>query len=217
MAMKRVIQSVVVMGMLLSASLAFGQYGEDPYMEGYVGANYTLPMGYMKNDLMPDSLNASGNLGFDLGLGYYVNPKLSVGLYFNLRNMNTEGLDLSHHVYEVGTYGRYFLSNISETSFSPYARLSAGVNFSKLVTRVEGEGGPSFRELSMEPTLGLGFGLGMYLKTNDYGAVYIEGIYNYDFTSGIVGEFKGVDYVWGDNNQYLSIKAGIAYNIGPKE
>lgn len=215
--MKRVIQSVIVIGMLLSTSLAFGQYDDDPYMEGYVGANYTLPMGYMKNDLMPDSLNAVGNLGFDIGIGYYVNPRLSVGLCFNLRNMKTDELELNHRVYEIGPYARFFLSNISETSFSPYAKASAGLNFSKLVQRVDGESGPTYRELSLEPTLGVGLGLGVYLKTNDYGAVYLEGTYHYDFTNGITGEFRGMDYEWGDNNQYLLVKAGVAFNIGPRE
>lgn len=217
MDMKRVIQAVIVIGILFPASLAFGQYDEDPYMEGYVGANYTLPMGYIKNDLTPASLNAVGKLGLDIGFGYYVNPQLSVGLFFNMRNMDTDNLDLNHRVYEFGPYGRYFLTNISETSFSPYLKVSAGLNFSKLVNRVDGETGPTYRELSLEPTLGIGGGVGLYLKTNDYGAVYLEGIYNYDFTSGVTGEFRGNEYTWGDNNQYLMIKAGVAYNIGPRE
>jgi len=215
--MKRVIQSVVVIGLLLSASLAFGQYDEDPYMEGYVGGNFTSPSGYMKNDLVPSSLNATGKLGFDLGLGYYMNPKLNIGVYFNLRNMKTEDLELNHHVYEGGIYGRYFLLNISESSYSPYVRIMAGLNFSKLVTRVDEDFGPVYRELSYEPTLGTGAGLGMYVKTNNYGAFFLEGVFNYDFTNGITGEFKGTEYAWGDNNQYILVKAGIAFNIGPKE
>ena len=131
--------------------------------------------------------------------------------------MDTEEIELNHRVYEIGTYGRFFLSNISDVSYSPYARISAGLNFSKLVTRVEDDAGPLFRELSMDPTLGIGFGLGMHVKTNSYGAIYVEATYNYDFTSGIVGKFKGNEYVWGDNNQYLIIKAGIAFNIGPRD
>lgn len=215
--MKRVIQSVVILSVLLCSSLAFAQYEDEPYIEGYVGANYTLPMGYLKNDLIPDSLNAKAGIGLDLGAGYHVKNNLVVGLYFNLRNMATEGLDLNHRVYEAGTYGKYFFSDLSESSFSPYLKVMAGLNFSKLVTVVQDESGPSFRELSLSPTLGTGAALGIHYKTNEYGAIFLEAGLNYDFTDKVSGEFKGIDYEWGDNNQYLSIKAGVLFGIGRKE
>jgi hypothetical protein len=33
----------------------------------------------------------------------------------------------------------------------------------------------------------------------------------------VTGDFKGEDYEWGDNNQYVLIKAGVAFNIGQSE
>ncbi len=215
--MKRVIQSVVILTVLLCSSLAFAQYEDESYIEGYVGANYTLPMGYLKNDLIPDSLNAEAGVGFDIGAGYYVKSNMVVGLYFNLRNLTAQELDLNHRVYEFGTYGKYYFFDLSEGSFSPYLKVTAGLNFSKLVTIVEGETGPAFRELSLDPTIGTGAALGIYYKTNEYGSLFLEAAYNYDFTDGVAGEFKGIDYEWKENNQYLMLKVGVQFNIGPKE
>ena len=73
MVMKRLIQWAVILSVIVCFSPAFAQYEEDPYIEGYVGGNFTLPMGYMKNDLIPDSLNATSGIGLDAGAGYYFN------------------------------------------------------------------------------------------------------------------------------------------------
>lgn len=215
--MKHMVYSVVIMSVLLCSSLAFAQYEEDPYIEGYVGANISMPMGYLKNDLMPDSLNATGKIGLDFGAGYYVKSKLIIGLYMTIGNMGTKEVELNHRAYELGSYAKYLISDITEASVSPYVKLSAGINFSKMATRVDGETGPILRELSLGPTLGTSFALGVHFKTNDYGAIFVEAAYSYDLTSGVSGEYKGKDYEWGDNNQYLLLKAGVAFNIGPKE
>jgi hypothetical protein len=217
MAMKRVIQAIVIMTVLAGTMPALAQYATDPYIEGYVGGNVTLPMGHIKNDLVPDSLNATAALGFNAGVGYHLKPKMVIGLFFDLRNMKTKDLELNHRVYEVGVYGKYFMADITETRFSPYARVSAGMNISKLVTRVEDSFGPVFRELSYNPSLGVGACLGLHIRTNDYGALYVEGSYNYDFMNGVSGKFKGVSYTWDKNNQFVVIRAGVKFNIGPKD
>jgi len=217
--MKRMIQSVVLITVLLCFSTAFGQYYEEAesFVEGYIGGNLTMPTGYLANDLDPDSLNATMSVGFEGGAGYFVKDNLIVGLYFSLNNMGTEDLDLNHRIYELGAYGKYLFRDLTEVSFSPYARATAGLNFSKLVTKVESDGQPLFRELSLDPTFGFGLALGIHYKTNDFGGLFLEAGYNYDFTNDVVGDFKGVDYPWGDNNQYLAIMAGVLFNIGPKE
>jgi hypothetical protein len=33
----------------------------------------------------------------------------------------------------------------------------------------------------------------------------------------VTGEFEDIDYSWAKNNAYLLIKAGIVFNIGPRE
>jgi hypothetical protein len=218
MFMKRVIQSVIIASLVLSSTLALAQYEEESYIEGFVGANYSLPMGYIKNDLEPDSLNATGGIGFDIGIGYYLKPKLVTGFYFNARNMGSKEFELSHRVFEVGLYGKFFVMDASESSFAPYLRFTAGLNFSKLVAEVMDENNlPTYRELSHKPTLGTGVNVGIHYKTNDYGALFVELGFHYDFTDGISGEFHGVDYAWGSNNQFLLVKVGVMFNIGPKE
>ncbi len=208
---------------MLCSSLAFGQYEEvaEPYIEGFVDINGTLPMGYLKNDLIVSgaNLNAKAGVGLDVGAGYYLTKSLIAGLYFSARNMGVEddALDFHDRVFEVGIYGKYNLMNIAEKSWTPYIRATVGLNFSKLATRVRDLNNYVYRELGYDPSLGTGIGAGAHFKFNARGGVYVEGSYHMDMMDGVGGEFKGVEYNWGDNNQYVVIGAGVLFNIGPKE
>ena len=95
--------------------------------------------------------------------------------------------------------------------------MSAGLAFNKLASAVSDHGQPVLRELSYKPALGTEVGLGIHYRTNSYGAVYGEAAYRFDLMSGVKGKFQSVDYAWGDNNGYLELKAGVLFNIGPKE
>jgi len=100
---------------------------------------------------------------------------------------------------------------------APYVKVNAGLNFSKLATKVATEGGGIvFRELSFDPTFQGGIALGLHKKTNESGALYLEVGYQMDLMDGVTGEFKGVDYEFKDNNGFLLIKFGVLFNIGPK-
>lgn len=215
--MNRKIFFAVVVSLLVFSSMALAQYDEEPFVEGFVGGNYTLPGGYMKNDLVPDSLNATGSLGFNIGGGYYFKPKLVVGLFIGANNMGASDIELNHRVFEFGLYTKYFVKDLTESSLSPYVKVSGGLAFSKLITKVDREGSISFRELSYSPVLGVDFALGLHWKTNEYGAIYFEGGYKMDLMDGNTGEFQGIDYEWGDNNNFLILRAGVLFNIGPKE
>lgn len=218
MVMKRTIQTVVIVSLLVCSSLTLAQYEEEPYIEGFVGGNLSLPMGYISNDLIPDSLNATPGFGLDAGIGYYLKPRYILGLYFDVRNMATDGMGLHHRAFEFGVYGKFLFSNLTEATLSPYVRLSAGVNFSKLAAKVAGEGGvPVYRELSHDPAPGAELSVGLHKKTNERGAIFIEAAFHIDMMNGTAAEYRGVDYEWGDNNQFVIIRAGILFNIGPKE
>lgn len=218
---RRVIQAVMIASIMLCSSLAFGQYEEEsePFIEGFTGANVTLPMAYLKNDLaLPNAdLNAKPGIGLDVGAGYYFTNSLIAGLYFSARNMGVEAFDLHHRVFEAGVYGKFLFMDMTEKNWSPYIRLMVGLNFSKLTTRVMEDTLVIYRELAYDPALGTGVGLGAYLKLNQHGGVYVEGAYHMDMMDGVVGKFKSVDYAWGDKNQYVELRAGVAFNIGPKE
>ncbi|MEE9442960.1 MAG: hypothetical protein V3V99_09865 [candidate division Zixibacteria bacterium] len=215
--MNRKIFFAVVMSFFVFSSMVLAQYEDEPYVEGFVGGNFTSPSGYMKNDLVPDSLNATGGLGFIIGGGYYFRSNLILGLYFSMNNMGANDIDLNHRVFDFGIYTKYFIKDLSESSFSPYVKVSGGLAFSKLITKVTSNGGVTFRELSYSPALGVDVALGLHWKTNEYGALYFEGGYKTDLMDGVTGEFKGVDYPWLDNNNFLIIRAGVIFNIGPKE
>lgn len=216
--MNRLFFSFVVVVFLFCSSVAFAQYEEEPYLEGYVGGNFTLPTGTLKNDMIPDSLNAKGGFGGEIGVGYYWQNNILIGLYFSGRNMKTEELDLNHRAYNVGLYGKYLFKDMTEATFSPYVKINVGANFSKLATKVEAEGGGvAFRELSYDPTFQGGIALGIQKKNNSYGGVYAEVAYQMDMMNGIKGEFRGANYEFPDNNGYLLFKLGILFNIGRRE
>jgi len=206
---------------MLCSSLAFAQYEmeSEPFIEGFVNINGTLPMSYLKDDLIVSgaNLNAKAGVGVDLGAGYYFTNSLIAGLYFSARNMGVEDFGFHHRVFETGLYGKYQFMDMTEKKWTPYARLTVGLNFSKLATRVLDGTTYVYRELSYDPTIGVGIGAGMYLKLNGYGGIFAEGSYHRDMMDGVGGEFKGVDYNWGDNNQYIVIGAGVVFNIGPNE
>ena len=217
MTMKRVIQSLVLVAMLIAATAVQAQYEDESFIEAYIGGNYTIPNGYIKNDLVPDSLNAKGGLGLDVSVGYYMKPKLILGVYFNNRNLGVEGLNLNHRSFELGLYGKYLFMDMTEARVSPYLKLSGGINFSNLATVVFDDGISKFRELSYDPTLGTEGAIGLHLKTNSYGGLFFEAGYHMDFTDDIIGSYEGTDYTWGGNNNYLIFRAGVLFNIGPKD
>jgi hypothetical protein len=215
--MKRIVQAVTMGSLLFLASLAAAQYEAEPYIEGFIGGNFTLPFGYIASDLEPTKLQATNGFGLELGGGYYFKPQIIAGAYFSTRNMGTDDAGLNHRIFEVGLYGKYLISDLTAKSFSPYVRASAGVAFNKLATEVSDNNQPVLRELSYKPALGTEIGLGIHYRTNSYGAVYGEVAYHLDLMNGVKGTFQSVDYPWGDNNGFLELKAGVSFNIGPKE
>ncbi|MFH1701437.1 MAG: hypothetical protein ABIE07_12735 [Candidatus Zixiibacteriota bacterium] len=215
--MNRKIFFAAVVSFFIFSSLVLAQYEDEPYVEGFVGGNYISPSGYIKNDLEPDSLNATGGIGFNIGAGYYFKSNLVMGLYFGVNNMGAQDIVLNHRVFDFGLYAKYFVRDITESSLSPYVKVSGGLVFSKLITKVTSNGSVAFRELSYSPAFGTEIALGLHWKTNELGAVYFEGGYKIDMMNGVTGEFKGVDYPWSDNNNFLIFRAGVTVNIGPKE
>ena len=216
MSLKHVALSVVFIS-LLFASTALAQYEEDPFIEGFVGANLTLPTGYIKNDLDPDSLNAESGFGFDLGAGYHFSNKLIAGLYFSAQSMSAKEFDLTHRIFEFGGFGKYFVMDLTETRISPYIKLSAGLNFGKLVSKVYDGTQPVYRELSYMPTFGTAAAMGFQWKTNERGGIYLEAEYNYDMMKDVTGEFQDTDYAWEKNNSFIAVKAGVVFKIGRRE
>ena len=214
--MRRTVQVAVIGLICCFSSLAYAQYEAEAFIEGFIGGNFTLPTGTIKNDLIPKDLNATTGVGLDLGAGYFFKPQIVGGVYFNARSMGTEGEELHHRVFEVGAYGKYFLSDVSATSFSPYGKLLAGLSFSKLATKVNDHDTPVLRELSYKPTLGVEGAVGIHYRTNSAGGLYAEVGYHLDFMDGVKGTFQGIDYSWKASNKYIILKAGVQFNIGRK-
>ncbi len=204
---------ILIILTLICSSAAVAQYEleTEPTVEAIVGVSMGIPVGHIKNDLEPSGLNATTGIGLKLGAGYYLNPKLILGLYFDNRNMDTDSLDLVHRVFNFGLYGKYMFS---ESNFFPYIKGQAALNFSKMVTEVVDDGQPKFRELSYDQTLGLEVLLGIEYQTNSYGGIFLEAGYHFDMMSGNTGDFEGDLYEWPENNAHIVINAGVIVNLG---
>ena len=205
----------------MCVSPVLAQYGSEPFIEGYVGANLTMPTGNLKNNLTPDSLNAKLGYGFDFGAAYYIKPQMALGIYFNSRNMKTENFDLYHRVFEFGLFGKYLLNDLSNASMAPYLKLSAGANFSKFAQAVESGGETIYREISHVPVLGVEAALGIQTKLkkdNEAGGIFLEAAVHNDFVDKSEGKFLGTGYPWSHGNAlYFMLRGGIYFNIGRKE
>lgn len=209
---------MVLLALSLYAQPAFSQYGSESFIESFVGGNLAIPTGDLSGNLQPDSLNAGIGFGVDLGAGYYLKPKIVVGVFFSSRSMKTKELGLHHRAFDIGMYGKYLLNDVAAVKFSPYVKGAAGVNFSKLARVVEDDGINVFREISQDPTLAAEFALGLQYKNNEFGGLFLEGAAHYDLSGGNSGDYREVSYPWNNgNNMYMLIRAGIIFNIGRKE
>ena len=74
--MKRIVQAVTLGSLLFLASLAAAQYEAEPYIEGFTGVSYSLPTGFIKNDMTPGTLKATNGFGLELGAGYFIKPRV---------------------------------------------------------------------------------------------------------------------------------------------
>jgi len=211
------ITMAVIIAVFLSAAPVLAQYGDEPFIECTVGGNLIIPTGHIKNDMVPDSLNAKTNVGFDISAGYYFTNKIVAGAFLGMRNMGVEEFELAHRGWALGLFGKYLFFDLSEKSLSPYLKLSGGFVFNKFASKVYDDGAPIYRELSYKPVLTGEAALGIHIKTNEKGAIYFELAYLTDFMDGITGEYEGTDYEWSSNNQYIMIRAGVLFNIGSGE
>lgn len=221
MIIKRVIQSTAIIALLLCVSPAMAQYGSEPFIEGFVGGNLTLPTGNLKNNLSPDSLNAKLGYGFDMGGCYYIKPQVAIGLYFNSRNMKTQDFDLYHRVFEFGVYGKYLLNNLSNTQMTPYLKVSGGLSFSKFAEPITDGDKPVYSEISHNPVPGIEGALGLQTKLkkdNTAGGIFIEAAAHYDMVDKSMGKHVGSRIPWTHGNAlYFMLRGGIYFNISHKE
>ena len=113
-------------------------------------------------------------------------------------------------MYSPALYGKYYF--MGESNFVPYIKGQIGIDFPKfttIVTDMNIGGQERFRELSYDPSLAFGLGLGAFYYTSDYSGLFVEADYRMAKTSKTHGDFQGTDYPFGENIGMISLRAGI--------
>jgi len=156
--------------------------------------------------------------GWDIGIdaGYYLAPSLVVGLnlIYTQLSIKTDGEQSNHkhRLYNPNVYIKYLLEG--ESNWVPYVKGHIGVEnpkFSTFVTNIQGN---RYREISYDPSFGLGAGLGLFYYTADYSGLFLEANYHHAFTKDTKATYQDTDYIFGDDINVFDIHAGIRILIG---
>lgn len=165
----------------------------------------------------PEVIDRAPKSGPDFGIdiGYFVTSKLIAGISFYYTEF---GIDTdqdaghNHRLFSPAIYGKYYFEG--ESDLVPYVSAKIGLENAKFSTWVSNPAGSRFREISYDPTLFFGAGLGLFYYTADYSGVFIEADYRMASTESTTGEYLGNDYTFGENIAVLQINLGVRLLIG---
>ncbi len=165
----------------------------------------------------PDVIDYAPEKGWDIGFdfGYFVTQKLVLGLNFNYTQFKIDAekeTNHKHRLFSPAIYGKYLFEG--ETNFVPYVKATIGMDWAKFDTHVDDyddsrEPRRVFREISYDPGLAYGLGLGLFYYTADYSGIYFEASYHNSMTDDKVATFDDFDYLMRENMGVIQINLGI--------
>jgi len=235
-AVMKKISILLMVFLLLSFSMSNAQDEEDVKddLEVSIFGGLGMPFGSVTD--WHDSLGAG--LGWDVGIevGYFLTPKLVLGVnftYYELSidvptdptitdsdggpgvtfiSLSSSAKGLSHRYYNPSLYLKYYF--FGESNWVPYIKGHVGVDNAKFTTLVEGEETVTrYRSLSYDPNFAFGFGGGLFYYTSDYSGLYIETNFHYSAGKNAEKDY-GKIYVFGENATLFDIHAGISVFFG---
>ncbi len=151
--------------------------------------------------------------GFDLGMdvGYFLRPNLVVGLNFIYMQFpidtGDEKSSHSHRLYNPNLYVKFLFEG--ESNWTPYLRGHVGLENPKFSTFVENQGGGRLRELSYDPAVALGLGVGLIYYTAYYSGIFIEANYHHAFSKEAEAVYLNDSYKFGEDLSTFDIHAGV--------
>ena len=165
-------------------------------------------------DGSPDDIidRPPGN-GWDIGFdfGYFLTQKLVLGINFNYDKFKIdieEETTHNHHLFSPAIYGKYLFEGNS--NLVPFIKATIGMDIAKFSTFVENtENGRRFRELSYDPGLAFGLGLGIFYYTADNSGLFLEADYHTNTIDDKSAAYQDVDYPIGENIGVIQINAGV--------
>ena len=159
--------------------------------------------------------------GFDLGMdvGYFLRPNLVVGLNFiytqfpvdtDTQFPNDTGGEMSghqHRLYNPNLYVKFLFEG--ESNWTPYVKGHIGLENPKFSTFVKNVAGNRFRELSYDPAVALGLGVGLIYYTAYYSGIFIEANYHQAFSKNAEAIYLDNPYEFGEDLSTFDIHFGI--------
>lgn len=166
-----------------------------------------------------DSLGAKAGYNFGFNFGVFISSNTTVGLGFSYNQFEIDNenpvISQKHRLYSPNLYARHYF--MGESDFVPFVKLHAGLDFNNFSTEVIDDGTRKFRELAYSPAFAFGAGGGIFLYTADYSGFFLEATYHYALAENSDKDYKGTNYVFGDNYGILDIQAGIQIFFGSDE
>lgn len=167
-------------------------------------------------EVNPDITDRAPENGWDFGFdfGYFVTQKLVLGINFDYYQFKIDADEESNHnhrLFSPAIYGKYLFEG--ETNLVPYVKAKIGMDWAKFSTLVENDEDPDefrrFREISYDPGLAFGIGLGIFYYTADYSGLFLEANYNTNMIDDKVATYDGVDYMMRENIGVIQLNIGI--------
>jgi outer membrane protein W len=167
-----------------------------------------------------DSLGAKTGWDIGIDIGYFVAPTFVVGFDFVYTQFGIDGwsdtTDHRHRLYSPSIYAKYYFD--LESDFEPYVKGQVGVENAKFFTTVDHPtAGGRFRELSYDPVLSAGFGVGLFYYTADYSGLFIEANYRWGNTQDVTATYLKQDYIFGESTELIDLRVGVRLLVGSGE
>lgn len=164
-----------------------------------------------------DSLKPANGNNIGIEGGFYFTSNITAGFNFTYTSFGIDTdyeltKDLTHRLYSPSLYLKYYFP--LEGDFVPYVKGTFGLDFAKFTTWVDDVGEGKFRQMSYDPALAYGIGVGAFYYTADYSGFFVEA--NYRLSQTEKSEYKE-DIEFGVNAATMEIHAGFRILIGSDE
>ena len=125
---------------------------------------------------------------------------------FSIKNSDEQSHH-NHRLYNPNLYVKYLFEG--ESNWTPYVKGHLGLQNPKFSTFVENVAGNRFRELSYDPAVAFGAGLGLIYYTAYYSGIFVEANYHRALIKNVEGTYSDKVYEFGKDIASFDIHAGI--------
>lgn len=210
-----ILMVAVILVVSFQVALAQDEDEERDLLEVNFYGGIAIPSGGLAD--WNDSLGAKSGFDFGIDIGYFFTPSLVIGFDFVYTQFGIEGSGEAsthnHRLYSPSLYAKYYFP--LESDFEPYVKGQVGVENAKFSTTVvHPSAGGRFRELSYDPVLSAGFGVGLFYYTADYSGLFIEANYRWGNTQNVSATYLQQDYIFGETEGLIDLHAGVRLLVG---